>query len=453
MQAEEKKYITMTKTPIPRLVVSLAIPTVLSQLISTIYNTADTYFVSKIGTSATAAVGVVFSLMSLIQAVGFGLGMGAGAIISRKLGKKDTETANVYASSAFMAAWLFGSLLLIAGLSFTSPMMRLLGSTPTMLPYANAYGKVILLGAPVMCSAFVLNNVLRSEGEARLAVWGLTMGGILNMILDPIFIFTLDLGIKGAAIATVLSQLISFFILLWMLQKSRRSLLRLRLKDVSKKSSTYFDIMRSGFPTIMRQMLGSVSSALLNIQAALFGDAAVAAVTIANKIYMLVRNIILGIGQGYQPVAGFNYGAGFVKRVKQAFLFATLLGTSVCLTASLTLSMNAEAVVTWFRNDDPQVIALGTKALLFCLAVMPFMAYSTYVNQLYQCLGFSLQATILASMRQGICFIPLILLLPRYLDFTGLALSQPGADLLTFLVSVPFQLIFFQKVLKEKETP
>ena len=335
MQAEEKKYITMTKTPIPRLVVSLAIPTVLSQLISTIYNTADTYFVSKIGTSATAAVGVVFSLMSLIQAVGFGLGMGAGAIISRKLGKKDTETANVYASSAFMAAWLFGSLLLIAGLSFTSPMMRLLGSTPTMLPYANAYGKVILLGAPVMCSAFVLNNVLRSEGEARLAVWGLTMGGILNMILDPIFIFTLDLGIKGAAIATVLSQLISFFILLWMLQKSRRSLLRLRLKDVSKKSSTYFDIMRSGFPTIMRQMLGSVSSALLNIQAEVqliraFRQkyffkrilyAAVAAVTIANKIYMLVRNIILGIGQGYQPVAGFNYGAGFVKRVKQAFLF------------------------------------------------------------------------------------------------------------------------------------
>ena len=301
-----------------------------------------------------------------------------------------------------------------------------------------------------MCPAFVLNNILRAEGMAMYAMWGLCTGGILNMFLDPLFIFYFDMGISGAALATVLSQCISCFILALVFIR-RKSIVTLKLKYVSHKLSDYTLIITSGFPTICRQGLGSLSSAMLNVQAAVFGDAAVAAVTIANKIYMLVRNLVIGVGQGFQPVAGYNYGAGNKRRVREAFRFATLLGTVICTTASVLLALNAPTVIAWFRPDDPDVLRIGTRALYFSCAVMPFMGYSTYVNQIYQCLGFRVPATILASLRQGICFIPLVLLLPAILNVTGVEMAQPGADLLTFFVAVPFQIHFFRKVLTLKE--
>lgn len=448
IENSEAKYKQMIETPIPRLITSLAIPTTISQLITTIYNTADTYFVSQIGTSATAAVGVVYALMAIIQAVGFGLGMGASSLISRKLGQKDIKSANRYASSAFFAAILFGAALMLVGLFFTNELMRLLGSTETMLSYAGDYGRYILAGAPIMCSAYVLNNVLRSEGEAMLAMWGLCTGGILNMVLDPLFIFGFGMGISGAAIATVLSQLISFLILLSMFLR-KKSIVRLSLKEVSRSGKDYLQILQSGFPTICRQSLGSVATACLNVQAAAFGDVVVAAVTISNKIYMLVRNIVLGIGQGFQPVAGYNYGAGKKERVRESFWFACKVGTVICTVVAVLLLWKAPIVIAWFRADDPEVIRIGTQALYFACVVMPFMAYSTYVNQLYQCLGFAKQATFLASCRQGICFLPLVFLLPQVLHVMGIQMVQPAADLLTFVISVPFQIYFFRNYKKQ----
>lgn len=440
----------MLETPMPKLITSLAIPTTISQLITTIYNTADTYFVSQIGTSSAAAVGIVFSLMSIIQAFGFGFGMGANSIISRKLGAKEEEEANLYGNSAFFAAILFGLFLMIAGLPNIKALMRLLGSTETILPYACDYGKYILVGAPIMCSAFVLNNILRSEGDATLAMWGLCIGGIINMFLDPLFIFVFDMGISGAALATVISQLVSFLILLSIFLRNK-TIVKLKISYVSKNLKDYFLIVKIGFPTICRQMLGSIASALINVKAAVYGDAAIAAVTIANKIYMLVRNIILGLGQGFQPVAGYNYGAKNYKRVKEAFVFTCKVGTAICVLAAIVISLNAPEVIKWFRKDDLEVIAIGTQALYFACAVMPLMAYSTYVNQMYQCLGFSKQATLLASCRQGICFIPLIFVLPIIFGLKGIAMAQPGADLLTFAISVPFQIKFFKKFLMIKE--
>lgn len=446
----ETQYKKMVEAPIPKLITTLAVPTVLSQLITTIYNTADTYFVAQIGTSATAAVGVVFSLMSIIQAVGFGLGMGANSLISRNLGAKKDNDANKYGNSAFSASIIFGICLMIFGLLGLQPLMRILGSTETMLPYSCDYGKFILIGAPVMCSSFVLNNILRSEGHALYAMWGLCIGGILNMILDPIFIFGFDMGISGAAIATILSQIVSFILLLSIFVRNK-SIVKLGLKYISRNSRDYFLILKTGFPTICRQMLGSVSSALLNIQAAVFGDAAVGAVTIANKIYMLVRNVILGIGQGFQPVAGYNYGAHNKKRVKEAFIFACTAGTIICTTAALVIGLNASGVIAWFRKDDMEVIKIGTQALYAACAVMPLMAYSTYVNQMYQCLGFSKQATLLASLRQGICFVPIVLVMPAVIGLTGVQVAQPASDLLTFIISVPFQIKFFARQLKEDD--
>ena len=447
----EEQHRRMLETPIPRLVGAMAIPTLFSQLVTVAYNTADTYFVSQIGTSASAAVGVVFSLMSIIQACGFGLGMGANSLISRCLGAKNDEEAYLYANSAFAAAFCVGLLLTLCGLPMLNGLMRLLGSTETMLPYSRAYAQYILLGAPVMCSAFVLNNILRAEGEAVLAMRGLCIGGLLNVALDPLFIFTFGMGIQGAALATVLSQCVSFAILLSAFLGGR-SIVKLSPRFVSRRPGDYLRIVRTGFPTICRQGMASVAAALLNIAAASYGDAAVAAIAISNKVYLLVRNVVLGIGQGFQPVAGYNYGAGNKRRVRAAFSFTCIAGTIVCVFSAALLSLYARPIMRWFR-DDPTVVAYGVNALYFACSVMPLMAYSTYVNMLYQCLGFSAQATFLASCRQGVVYIPLILLLPRLLGMTGVQMAQPGADLCTFLISVPFQLLFYRRILSDGDAP
>lgn len=442
----EAQRARMLTTPIPRLIVTMAIPTTLSQLISVVYNTADTFFVARIGKSAAAAVGVVFSLMSIIQAFGFGMGMGTGGLVSRRLGARRDEEADKIASSGVFAAVVFGVLLLVGGLALLTPLMYLLGSTDTILPYARDYARYILLGAPVMCASFVLNNILRSEGEAVLAMRGMCAGGILNMLLDPLFIFTFGMGISGAALATVLSQCVSFSLLLSAFLRGRSNV-HIHPKNVSRKFSDYLLIFRMGFPTICRQGMASVASAILNNQAAFYGDAALAAITIANKVYLLVRNIIIGIGQGYQPVSGYNYGAGDLKRTRAAFTFTTVLGTGVCVAAAALIAAFARPIVGWFQGD-PEVVAVGVKMLYFYCAVLPAMAYSTYVNQLYQCLGFSAQATFLALCRQGVFFLPLILVLPRLFGLAGVQAAQPAADLLTFLICIPFQIVFFRKHLK-----
>ena len=446
---KEEQHRRMLETPMVPLIVSLAIPTTCSQLVTTIYNAADTYFVAQIGTSAAAAVGVVFSLMSLIQAIGFGTGMGAGSLISRSLGAKQDERANAFGSSAFASAFLFGLALAIVGLLTMEPLMRLLGSTETMLPYSCSYARYILIVAPIMCSSFVLNNILRAEGEAKLAMYGLCTGGILNMILDPLFIFVLHMGIAGAAIATAISQCVSFLILFSVFLRGK-SIVILSPRYISRNPSDYLMIYKTGMPTICRQGLGSLSSALLNVQAAAFGDAVVAAVTIANKIYMLTRNIILGIGQGFMPVAGYNYGAKQYRRVRSAFAVATVLGTCISTAACLLIGLNASTVIALFRADDPEVIAIGTVAIRFCCMVMPFMGFSTYVNQIYQGLGINMAATFLACCRQGICFVPLVFLLPSMLGSTGVAMAQPGADFLTFLVALPFLIHLFTHQLKAR---
>ena len=437
----------MLQTPVAKLVLSLAAPTVASQLISIIYNTADTYFVSHISTSASAAVGVVFSLQSIIQAYGFGVAMGAGSLISLRLGEKKDRDANMYATSGFLAEFVGGLLMLVFGLLYLEPLIRALGATETMLPHACAYGRIILMGAPIMCGSFILNCILRAEGAAVASMIGLCSGGILNIALDPLLIFTFGMGTAGAAVATVISQCVSFLVLAVAFLRGR-SIVHLRPKYISRSPRDYVQILAVGFPTIARQGMASLASALMNIQGAVYGDAAVAALTISNKIYLLVRNVIIGIGQGFQPVAGYNYGAGDRKRTRQAFIFATKLGTVICILAAAIIAAFAEPIIGWFRAD-PEVIAIGRLALLYTCAVMPFMAYSTFVNQLYQCLGYKLPATVLASLRQGICYLPLIFILPHFLGLQGVQMTQPGSDLLTFFICIPFQIVFFRKHLRD----
>ncbi len=442
----EQQHKKMTEGSVVRLVITLSVPTVLSQMITSIYNMADTYFVTRLGDSAVGAVSVVYALQSIIQAIGYGLAMGAGSLVSRRLGEKDDAGASKYASCAFYAAILLGFLLMGGCLLNLSGLLRAFGSTETILPHARAYGRIILFGAPIMCAAFVMNNLMRAEGKAMLAMIGLTAGGVLNMLLDPLFIFYFDMGVAGAALATVLSQCASFVILLsfyW----SGKSIVRLSPKYISRKFSDYLLIVKTGLPTVFRQGLGSLSTVLLNVQVRDYGDSAIAAVGIANKVYMLLRSFVLGIGQGFQPVAGYNYGAGKKERVKKAFWTATLLGSVIASMAAAFLLLFSENVIGFFNPETQETVQICSRMFLFIGFALPFLGYSTYVNQLYQSLGFVKGATLLASCRQGIFFVPLIFALPAFLGLDGVLLTQPLADALTFLVSVPLNVRFLKKAL------
>lgn len=439
----ERQFDNMLNMPIPQLVLKMSIPTVITMMVTVIYNTADTYFVSQINKSASAAVGAVYAIMSVIQAVGFGLGMGAGSLISLMLGMKKNRRADEYASSAFFTAFIMGAFVGYTGLMLLQPMLKVLGCSDTMMPYAKDYARYILMVAPISCSMFVLNCTLRAEGESNLAMWGIGTGGLLNMVLDPILIFSFNLGTGGAAIATALSQIVSFSILISMFLR-KKTIVRINYKNVSSRLRTYGQIVSTGFPTICRQSLGSLAAALLNIQAVVYGDAAVSAITIANKVYVLVRNIILGLGQGFQPVAGYNYGAGNKKRTWQAFTFTSVLGTCVCVFCAALVAMYAKPIMNWF-SKDPDVVRLGVTTLYFGCMVLPVLGFTTFVNQVYQCLGFKKTATFLASLRQGIFFVPVIMISPLYIGLTGVQATQPVSDFLTFLVSVPAIIIFYRK--------
>ncbi len=442
----EAQYKRMTESSVTKLVISLSIPTVLSQMITSVYNMADTYFVTSLGDSAVGAVSVVYALQSIIQAIGYGLAMGSSSLVSRKLGEEENRSANMYAACAFYAAFFLGLLLTAVCLIDLDGMLRMFGSTETILPHARDYGLIILLGAPVMCASFVLNNVTRSQGKAVTAMVGLTAGGVINIALDPLFIFTFDMGVGGAALATVVSQCISFLVLL-SFYLSGKSIISLSPRYLSRKAADYLLIIKTGLPTVFRQGLGSLSTTLLNVQVKIYGDAAIAAMGIANKIYMLLRSFVLGIGHGFQPVAGYNYGAKKNDRVRKAFWVATAVGTVISGLCSIFLLFFSRQVIEFFNPETAETLRIGSRMLIIMGLAIPTLGYSTYVNQLYQSLGFVKGATVLASCRQGIFFVPLIFLLPALWGLDGILLTQALADVLTCLVSVPFNVYFLRKVL------
>ena len=439
----------MTETPIPQLVLSLAAPTILSMLITSIYNLADTFFVGQISTSASGAVGVVSSLMAIIQALGFMLGHGAGTIISRSLGSRDTTAATRFASTSFFTALVFGVVLAVAGLGTLPHFMMLLGSTETILPHACAYARPILIAAPLMISSLVMNNILRYEGKASFAMIGLVTGGLLNIALDPLFIFGLGMGTAGAGLATALSQTISFCILLSMFLRGK-TVSQFRITAVTHSPAEFGTILMTGMPSFGRQGLNSIGGMLLNIAARGYGDAAVAGMSIVSRIFMFIISVAIGTGQGFQPVAGFNYGARKYRRVQQACLFtmaASFCFLSVILTACW---FNAETLIRLFR-DDPEVTAVALPAFRYQCFAMLLQPVIVAGNMLFQSIGKSGRATFLACCRQGVFFIPLILTLPRAFGLLGVEICQPIADVLTFFVTVPFLFPFLRQLVRMDE--
>lgn len=444
-----KQYNLMTKTPMVRLILRLSAPTIVSMMISSIYNMADTFFVSQLGTSASGAVGVVFPLTAVLQAVGFMIGSGAGSRISIYLGEGKSEEADKTASSALFASVLSGIVIALLFKLYLVPVLCFVGATETILPYAESYANYILIGFPVMCASFVLNHLLRCQGKTALSMIGISTGGILNIILDPIFIFTFKMGIAGAAIATVLSQAISLAILLIFLL-SKYSVIKVSLKKISWKFSMYWMIIRIGAPSFLRQGLASISSSLLNNRVAVYGDSAVAAFSIVGRVSFLIMAVMLGVGQGFQPVVGYNYGARNYKRVRSAYKVTLMIGCAMMAAAACLCFIFAPGIMAIFRPNDPEVIRIGSFVLRLQSVVLPLMSVTVSTNMLHQSLAKSKESTFLALTRQGLYFIPLIIILPSLFGLFGIQIAQSISDVLSMLTAVPFAVRFFRTMKREE---
>ncbi|MGN1406163.1 MAG: MATE family efflux transporter [Erysipelotrichaceae bacterium] len=444
----EDRFKRMRYESIPKLIISLGIPTTISMLITNIYNMADTYFVSQISLSASGATGVVFAVMAILQAFGFMCGHGSGSNISRSLGRKDEERASVFASSGLFLSFCISVVLMILGLIFLEPLMRLLGSTDTMLIEAMNYGRFIFLAAPAMVMSCVCNNILRYEGRAAFAMVGLTFGGILNMVMDPILIFIFHLGISGAGIATMVSQYLSLIILLIPFFRNKTAC-KLRLSYISRNVDTFINIVVTGSPSLARQGLNSISTAMLNMMAKPLGDAAIAAMSVVGRVSNMLFSLSLGIAQGFQPVSSFNYGAGDYKRVKESTVFTVGFGTALIAILCTVAFINAPFIITLFRSEE-LVIEIGTKALrLMCfgLLMLPTVSVS---NMLFQGIGESKKALFLACLQSGAFFIPLVVILTKCFGVNGLICATPLSYLLAFSVALPMVVKFMRNLIKKE---
>lgn len=433
----------MITQPVEKLVCKMAVPTVISMLVTALYNFADTFFVGQIGSNtATGAVGLAFSYMAIIQAVGCFYGHGSGNFISREIGKGNYEDASKIAATGFFSSIFTGIVIGIIGLLFRPQFALLLGSTQTMLDDTISYITYILIATPFMMSSYTLNNQLRLQGNSVFSMIGLASGAIINMIFDPVFIYGLHMGVSGAALSTCVSECISFIILLIGCQKS--SNVTIRWKNFTASKRFFKEIFVGGFPSLSRQGLASISMLMLNRFAGGYGDVAIASFSVVTKIMNISSAAILGFGQGFQPVCGFNYGVGRTDRVKKAFWFSVKVATIALIIISIPLEIFAPQLVQIFRNDA-KVIALGTKILRCQILSMPFLGWIIVANMFLQNIRKVVPACIVAMSRQGIVFLPLIFIMTYFGGLTGLALTQPFSDIITFIISVPLGL----KALKE----
>ena len=445
--AKKSQYEKMTETPISKLVVTLSIPTIASMLVTNIYNLVDTAFVGRLGTSASGAVGIVFGFMSIIQAFGFMFGQGSGSILSRALGSQDKESATIHASVGFVGSFMCGLIISLFGFLLLDDIVMFLGSTLTIAPYAKTYISFILAAAPFMCSSFTLNNLLRYEGKASLGMIGLMFGAVLNMVGDPILMFGLGMGIAGAGLSTALSQIVSWSILLFMFLGGHTESKINLIKAFQAGPAVVGNIMATGFPSLLRQGLNSLTTVLLNSRCGVYGDAAVAAMSIVSRIVFFTFSIALGVGQGFQPVSAYNYGARKYSRIREGYRFTAMLAEGIILVGVTILIVFASPLIRLMR-DDPEVIEIGTRALRLQALSNLFLPPCMVTEMLYQSTGHRAGATMLSALRSGLLFIPSLLILSSVRGLAGIQEAQPLSVVLSFPFTVMFAVLFFRKLPK-----
>lgn len=437
-EKQEKKqdqYYEMANAPISKIIPKLAVPTIISMLVTSIYNMADTFFVSQLGTSASGAVGIIFSAMAIIQALAFMIGMGTGNFIARMIGAGNRKLAEELASIAFFTGFGVGLVIAVIGNANIGQLVRMLGSTETIAPYAEAYASYIFVAAPFMICSFIMNNLLRFQGKALFAMVGITTGGVLNMVLDPVFIFGLDMGTAGAALATGLSQFISFCILLFMCN-SREDCISIHPKKFKPTLAIYGEIIHGGLPSLGRQGIASIATIIMNTMAQPYGDAAIAAMSIVNRFMMFVGSAMIGFGQGYQPVCSYCFGARLYDRVKKACVYCVKVSTIFLLAVSVIGLIFSGNIIQMFRKDDLEVIRIGTLALRLQLLTMPLQGLVVMGgNMTPQSIGYGIRATIVSTARQGWLLIPILLCTVPVFGVLGIQMAQPIADVGTFILA------------------
>lgn len=429
----DAKYEKMTTQPVGRLVCEMAVPSMVCMLATGFYNVVDTFFVGKIDTQSTAALGIVFVYMTLLQAISFFLGQGSGIFISNALGARKFKEAEATAATGFFSALILTTFMAICGFLFMDPLLRFFGSTETILPVARPYFGYILLCTPFMSGVFVMNNQMRLQGNATLSMIGILSGVVLNIALDPLFIFGLDMGVAGAGLATAISQFISFWIMFAIIGRNGGIHIRLRLFKPTLEQ--FREIVAGGLPSLVRQSLISVVSLCVNNLAAGYGDAAVAAFSVVNRVMALVMAALLGFGQGFQPVCGFNYGAGLYARVRKAFNFSVMVATAYCVVISLLGILFATGIITLFRAEDADVIDIGAQVLRYQCYTFPLVGFVVIANMYLQNIRKTVSATLVAIGRHGLFFIPLLYWGTWLFGMFGMIIAQPIADVFSIAMA------------------
>ena len=443
MKKKRNNYDFLTQAPVPKVIRTMAVPTIISMLVTSFYNMADTFFVSKINTQCTAAVGIVFSVMSIIQATGFFFGHGSGNYISRKLGAKEVENARTMAATGFTYSLLMGAVIAVVGHLLLTDISRWLGSTPTILPYTKQYLGIILLGTPFMTASLTMNNQMRFQGNAAFAMYGILTGAVLNVLLDPLFIFVFHLGVAGAAWATLVGQVCCFGVLFYMVQTCGG--IPIRLRYFSPRWFYAKEIIFGGTPSLSRQGLASLSTIALNVSAGAYGDAAIAGMSIVSRFCFFIFAIIIGLGQGFQPLCGFCYGAKLYRRVRQGFLYCIKVGTVFLACCAVLGFCFSHEIIAFFRND-PHVIAVGAEALHWQMLTFVLLPTIGLTNMLMQTIRKPIRANIVAAARSGLFFIPLVFILPHFFGILGLEMCQAVSDVLSFSICVPIARSAFKEM-------
>lgn len=438
----------MLEEPMYKVIPMIALPMVISQLVSSFYNMADTYFVSQLGTAATAAVGINDSLLHFLDSVAIGFGAGCSSYISRLLGARKDEEASRVAITTLMFAMICGVIMAIIGYMFMDPLIDLLGATETSKPYSIDYATYILAAAPITTGVMVLGQILRSEGSTKFSMWGTVSGCIINVVLDPIFISVFGMEVAGAALATAISKVISFIILLTPFM-SKRSLITLSLKLVTPKWSLMKEVIRMGIPTFLRSSMISVASTITNNIAGNYGDFALAGMSVGNKSMRLLASAIMGFSQGFQPVAGYCWGAKAYDRTMQALKFTIIAGGAAAAVVGIILIVVAYPLIGMFVSDgNQQTLEMGVTVLRSQCVVLPMHMWVMLASGFFQALGKAFNSAILGLSRSLLCLIPCVFILSWLFGVDGIAYSRAAADVASFIIAAPMFLIFLKQVKK-----
>lgn len=449
MSERNNKMELLGSAPIPKALMALGVPIMIGMLINALYNLVDAYFVGGLGESPMGAISIVFPLGQVVVGLGLMFGNGAASYLSRLLGRGDRETANKIASTALYSSVIIGAIIILLATIFIQPILSLLGATETIMPYALTYARIYVISCIFNVFNVTMNNVVASEGAAKTTMCALLLGAVLNIGLDPIFIYVLDMGVAGAAIATAISQFVSTLVYLTYAIR-KKSAFTFSFKDFKPTKQIYAEILKIGIPTLTFQLLTSLSIALINRAANGYGDAVIAGMGAVTRVTSMGTLVVFGFLKGFQPIAGFSYGAKKFGRLCEAIKTSILWSTIFCVLVGLLMALFSTQIISQFANGNAEMIAVGEKSLMANGFSFFLFGFYTVYSSLFLALGKGTAGFILGACRQGICFVPVILILPVILGMNGILYAQPIADVISAIITA-FMAFHLHKELSEAE--